>query len=146
MKLRLALGVGALALLILGLVAWGSSTQRSIEGAIVAIGAEALPIAVDGGDDVATLMLCTPAGTWPAQRRDLDGAVLVHVLRFTHVLDARGRFLASASRFENLRPGQRVEVWTTDETLQSWPPQVYAVKIEIAGDAPSSDAPCHWQE
>lgn len=146
MKLRLALGVGALALLILGLVSWGSSTQRSIEGNLVVIGAERLPSFATRAGDAAVLLLCTPQGSWPARGRELNGAVVVHVLPFTRVLDTRGRFLAAASRIENLQAGQRVVVWTTETTVKTWPPQVDAIKVEIAGAADQPLVPCRWEE
>ena len=146
MKLRLALGVGALALLIVGLVAWGGSTQRSIEGTLVAVGAEGLPAFAARADDAVAMLLCTPQGSWPARGRELNGAVIVHVLPFTRVLDARGRFLAAASRVEDLRAGQRVVIWTTETTVKTWPPQVEAVKVEIAGAVDQPIAPCRWEE
>jgi hypothetical protein len=147
MKLRLALGIGALALLIVGMVAWGGSMQRSVDGTIVAVGAAGLPLFAPAADDLGGLVLCTPEGDWPSRSRAQNGAVFVHVLPFTRVLDARGRLLASAARFESLAAGQRIRVWTTDETVQTWPPQVYAVKIEIAGGPePGGDpAACRWQ-
>lgn len=146
MKLRLALGVGALALLILGMMAWSSATQRSVDGTLVAIGAEHLPVFAARADDATVLLLCTPQGSWPARSRELNGAVIVHVLPFTRVLDTRGRFLAAASRIENLQAGQRVVVWTTETTVKTWPPQVDAVKIEIAGAADRPLAPCRSEE
>lgn len=146
MKLRLALGIGALALLIVGLVAWGGSLQRSVAGTIVAVGTQDLPLFAPDADDAGALMLCTPPGDWPAARRDLNGAVFVHVLPFTRVLDGRGWLLSSTSNFAGLHAGQQIQVWTTAETLNSWPPQVYAIKIEITGDTAAQAAPCQWQE
>jgi hypothetical protein len=146
MKQRLGLGIGFLALLIVGLVAWGGSLQRSVEGTVVAVGTGDLPLFEPDADDAGALVLCTPAGEWPAASRDLNGALFVHVLPFTRVLDGRGWLLSSASSFENLRPGQRIQVWTSEETSATRPPQVYAIKIEITGDDGSPAAPCRWDE
>jgi hypothetical protein len=148
MKLRLGIGIGLLGLLIVGMVAWGSSTQRSISGTIVAVGKRDLPLFAPDAADTGALLLCTPAGDWPARSRELNGAVFIHVPPFARVLDGRGWLLSSTSRFEQLAVGQQIEVWTTDETLESWPPQVYAVKIEI-GDAPKpgqAAGDCHWND
>lgn len=134
MKLRLALGIGALALLIVLMVSWNSSLQRSVEGTIVALGSEQLPGLAPDADDLGALLLCTPRGAWPAQTPDRGGSVLVHVLPFTRVLDGRGRFFTSTARFDTLQAGQRVQIWTTEQTLESQPPQVYAIKIQIVAD------------
>jgi hypothetical protein len=146
MKLRLGLGIGFLALLIVGLVSWGGSLQRSVAGTVVAVGTENLPLFAPDSDDAGALVLCTPVGEWPAATRELNGVLFVHVLPFTRVLDGRGWLLSSASSFENLRPGQQIEVWTSQETSATWPRQVYAIKIEITGDAETSVAPCYWDE
>lgn len=143
MKLRLALGIGFLGLLIVGLVAWGGSTQRSITGTIVAVGADDLPIFAPAPAAAGALLLCTPEGEWPARGRELNGMLFVHVMQFTRVLDSRGRFLSSTARFDSLQVGQRIEVWTTEQTEQTDPRQVYAIKIEITGDGAGGE--CRWQ-
>jgi hypothetical protein len=144
MKLRLGLGIGALALLIVGLAAWGSSMQRTVDGTIVVVGADGLPGFTPGPDDAGALLLCTPPGTWPAPSRAVSGEVLVHVLPFTRILDSRGRLLPATIRFEALQAGQHIEIWTTNQTEPTTPPQVYATKIQISGDVASGTAgePC----
>jgi hypothetical protein len=129
-------------------VAWGSSTQRSVSGTIIAVGTDHLPLFAPDADDAGALLLCTPAGDWPAHSRQRNGAVFVHVPPYARVLDSRGWLLSSTSRFEQLQIGQRIEVWTTDETLETWPPQVYAVKIEIDQAPESAEAAgaCQWEE
>jgi hypothetical protein len=146
MKLRLALGIGFLALLIVALASWGSSLQRSVAGTVVAVGTDNLPLFAPDTDDAGALVLCTPAGEWPATNHELNGALFVHIQPFTRILDGRGWLLSSASSFEKLRPGQQIEVWTSDETTGTSPPQVYAIKIEITGDVGAPTAPCRWQE
>lgn len=146
MKLRLALGIGFLALLIVALASWGSSLQRSVAGTVVAVGTGDLPLFAPDPDDAGALVLCTPAGEWPAASHDLNGALFVHVLPFTRVLDSRGWLLSSASSFENLRAGQQIQVWTSEETAATAPPQVYAIKIEITGDDGTPALPCQWQQ
>jgi hypothetical protein len=144
MKLRLGLGIGALALLIVGLAAWGSSLQRTIDGTIVVVGVGSLPGFTLGPDEAGALVLCTPAGAWPARSPAESGQVVVHVLPFTRILDSRGRLLASTIRFESLEAGQQIEIWTTNQTEQTSPPQVYATKIEVTGTLASGAAgePC----
>jgi hypothetical protein len=144
MKLRLALGVGALALLIVGLVAWGGFVQRSVIGRIIVVGVEHVPPFARRQDDVGALLICARRGAWPEPASDRDRAVFVHVLPFTRMLDGRGRFLTTAAHFESLRAGQRVQVWTTDDTLASTPPQVDAVKIQIDADPAEGEVegPC----
>jgi hypothetical protein len=127
--MRVALGIGALALLIVGLVAWGGFDQPALTGHVLVVGP-----AGAGQDDSAAFSLCVPRG----------GTVLVHVLAFTRVLDARGRLFTTAAGFGMLRPGQRVQVWTTNEPITFSPPQVSAVKIKITADPIESQAaaPC----
>jgi hypothetical protein len=146
MKLRLALGVGALALLMLGLLAFGGFAQPSFEGRIV--GAAGLPtFALDKGD-IDGLYVCTDRGLWPAPTRDLDGVVFVHITQFTRAIDQRGRLFTIPVNPDKLRPGQRVKVWTTRETLESFPPQVYGVRIAISADPPAGalNELCHWSD
>jgi hypothetical protein len=59
----------------------------------------------------------------------------VHVLPFTRVLDARGRLFTTATNVDALQPGQRIQVWTTEEPIIFAPPQISAVKIRITGNA-----------
>ncbi|HEX9370982.1 MAG TPA: hypothetical protein VF897_08250 [Roseiflexaceae bacterium] len=141
MRLRLALGIGALALLIVALVAWGGFTQRSVRGTIAAVGAGDLRQLTLGEDDVGALLLCAPDGGWPAAGQDRGGAVFVHVLPFTRVVDGRGRWMGMTARFESLRAGQRVQVWATNTAVASSPPQIYALKIQIDGDLAAGQAP-----
>jgi hypothetical protein len=147
MKLRIAIGIGLLALLVAGLTAYGGFSQPSFGGRIVdpgALGLAALPL---GEGDIGGAYICTPRGLWPARRYDLEGAVFVHVTRFTRVLDGRGRFLTFPTGADTLRAGQRVQLWTTETTLDSDPPQVYAIKIVIAADPPEAGVaePCRWK-
>jgi hypothetical protein len=132
--MRAALGIGALALLILGLLAWGGFDQPSMSGWIVVVDAAGVPPFGLGQDDVGALRLCVPR----------SGQQFVHVQPFTRVIDGRTRWIGRAARFESLQAGQRVRIWTTAATITSDPPQVYALKIEITGDlaAGESDAPC----
>src|SRR5262245_56553055 len=122
MRMRVALGIGALALLIVGLTAWGGFDQPTLSGRIIAIGdASAQPSA--GADAAGRFSLCVPRG----------GILLVHELPFTRVLDARGRLFTTAARLDSLRPGQRVQIWTTEEPIvfssaqpSTAPPQISA--------------------
>jgi hypothetical protein len=59
----------------------------------------------------------------------------VHVLPFTRVLDARGRLFTTATNVDALQPGQRIQIWTTEEPITFAPPQISAVKIKITGNA-----------
>ena len=146
MKLRIALGIGLLALLVAGLTAYGGFAQPSFSGRIVEPGALRLAAVPLAEGDIGGTYVCTPHGLWPARRYDLEGAVFVHITRFTRVLDGRGRFLTFPTGVDTLRAGQRVQLWTTETTLNSDPPQVYAVKIVIAADPPDEAVaePCHW--
>jgi hypothetical protein len=132
--MRVALGIGALALLIVGLVAWGGFDQPALNGRVLVVGAAGLPPLAAGEDDIAAFSLCVPRG----------GTVYVHVLPFTRVLDARGRLFTTAADFDTLRPGLRVQVWTTNEPITFSPPQVSAVKIKITADPieGQASAPC----
>jgi hypothetical protein len=76
----LALGVGALALLIVGMASWDGFDQPTLSGHILIVGPAGLPPLAAGEDDVAAFSLCVPRG----------GTLFVHVLPFTRVLDARG--------------------------------------------------------
>jgi hypothetical protein len=123
MKLRLALGIGALALLIAGLAAWDGFDQPTLSGRIIAVGQGAQPAPAAG--DGPAFSLCVPRA----------GTLLVRVLPFTRVLDARGRLFTTAARIDALLPGQRVQIWTTEEPIAASPPQITAVKIKITGNA-----------
>jgi hypothetical protein len=129
MRMRVALGIGALALLIVGLVAWGGFDQPTLNGRVLVVGPANLPLAADK-QDIAAFSLCVPRG----------GTVFVHVLPFTRMLDARGRLFTTAARVDALRPGQRVQIWTTNEPITFSPPQVSAVKIKITADPVEGDA------
>jgi len=124
MKLRLALGVGALALLIVGLANWDGFDRPTLSGHILIVGPAGLPLAA-GEDDVGTFSLCVPRG----------GTLFVHVLPFSRVLDARGRLFTTATSVDALQPGQRILIWTTEAPITFAPPQISAVKIKITGNA-----------
>ena len=125
MKLRLALGVGALALLIVGLVGWDGFDRPTLSGHILIVGPTGLPPLAGGEDDVGAFSLCVPRG----------GTLFVHVLPFTRMLDARGRLFTTTTNVGALQPGQRIQIWTTDEPITFGPPQISAVKIKITGNA-----------
>jgi hypothetical protein len=125
MKLRLALGVGALALLIVGMASWDGFDRPTLSGHILIVGLAGLPPLAASEDDVAAFSLCVPRG----------GILFVHVLPFTRVLDARGRLFTTATNVDALQPGQRIQVWTTEEPIIFAPPQISAVKIRITGNA-----------
>lgn len=125
MKLRFALGVGALALLIVGLAGWGGLDRPTLSGHILIVGPAGLPALAEGEDDVGAFSLCVPRG----------GTLFVHVLPFTRVLDARGRLFTTAANVDALQPGQRIQIWTTEEPITFAPPQISAVKIKITGNA-----------
>jgi hypothetical protein len=125
MKLRLALGVGALALLIVGLAGWDNFDQPTLSGRILLISSTDLPAPSAGQEDSEAFSLCVPRA----------GTLIVHVLPFTRVLDARGRLFTTAARLDALRPGQRVQIWTTQEPSVLSPPQITAVKIKITANA-----------
>src|SRR5689334_14483814 len=146
MKLRIAVGIGLLALLVAGLTAYGDFSRPSLSGRVVEPGALRLAAVPLGEGDIGGTYVCTPRGLWPAQRYDLEGAVFVHITRFTRILDGRGRFLTFPTGVATLRAGQRIQLWTTEATLNSDPPQVYAVKIVIAADPPAEGTiePCRW--
>jgi hypothetical protein len=124
MKLRLALGLGALALLIAALAAWDGFDQPTLSGQILALSGANLP-ALSAGEAGAAFSLCVPRA----------GTLSVQVLPFTRVLDARGRLFTTAARLDALQPGQRVQIWTTTDPLDASPRQITAVKIKITGDA-----------
>jgi len=134
MKLRLALGVGALALLIVGLASWAGFDRPTLNGHILVVGPAGLPPLAAGEDDVGAFSLCVPRG----------GTLFVHVLPFTRVLDARGRLFTTATNVDALQPGQRIQIWTTEEPITFAPPQISAVKIKITGNAVAgeNDATC----
>ena len=125
MKLRLALGVGALALLIAGLASWDGFDRPTLSGHILIVGPAGLPPLTEGENDVGAFSLCVPRG----------GTLFVRVLPFTRVLDARGRLFTTASSVDALQPGQRIQIWTTEEPITFAPPQISAVKIKITGNA-----------
>ena len=123
MKLRLALGLGALALLIAALAAWDGFDQPTLSGQIFVLSA--------GEAGAAAFSLCVPRA----------GILSVQVLPFTRVLDARGRLFTTAARLDALQPGQRVQIWTTDEPLDASSRQITAVKIKITGNAAVGEDP-----
>jgi len=125
LKLRLALGIGALALLIAALAAWDGFDRPTLSGRILVPGGADLPALGTGEGDTAAFSLCVPRA----------GVLSVHVLPFTRVLDARGRLFTTAARLDTRQPGQRVQIWTTDEPISTSPPQITAVKIKITGNA-----------
>jgi hypothetical protein len=131
MKLRLALGVGALALLIVGLASWDGFDRPTLSGHILVVGPAGLPQLAAGTDDVGAFSLCVPRG----------GTLFVHVLPFTRVLDARGRLFTTATNIAALQPGQRIQIWTTEEPITFAPPQISAVKIKITGNAVAGENP-----
>jgi hypothetical protein len=132
--MRIALGIGALALLIVGLAAWGGCDRPTLSGRIITVGGASMPHLASGEEDVEAFSLCVPRG----------GVLFVHVLPFTRVLDARGRLFTTAARVDSLRPGQRVQIWTTQEPVIFSPPQISALKIRITADGGEGDvdAPC----
>jgi hypothetical protein len=125
MKLRLALGIGALALLIVGLASWDGFDRPTLSGHILVLGPAGLPPLAGTEDDVATFSLCMPRGD----------PVYVHVLSFTRVLDARGRLFTTATSASALRPGQRIQIWTIGQPSADTPQQISAVKIKITANA-----------
>jgi len=125
MKLRLALGIGALALLIVGLAGWDGFDRPTLSGHILIVGPGGLPPLAEGENDVGAFSLCVPRG----------GTLFVHVLSFTRVLDARGRLFTTATSVAALQPGQRIQIWTTEEPITFAPPQISAVKIKITANA-----------
>src|SRR5215207_5189321 len=106
MKLRLALGIGALALLIAGLSSWDGFDRPTLSGHILIVGPAALPPLTASEDDVGAFSLCVPRG----------GTMFVHVLPFTRVLDARGRLFTTTTSVAALQPGQRIQIWAIGET------------------------------
>src|SRR5262245_44112964 len=131
MKLRLALGIGALARLLVGLASWDGVDRPTLSGRILVVGPADLPPLTDGQDEIEAFSLCVPRG----------GILFVHVLPFTRVLDARGRLFTTAAKVDALRPGQRVQIWTTEEPIIFSPPQISAVKIKITGNAVVGEDP-----
>jgi hypothetical protein len=131
MKLRLALGIGALALLIVGLAGWDGFDRPTLSGHILVVGPAGLPPLAAGIDDVAAFSVCVSRG----------GTLFVHVLPFTRVLDARGRLFTTAADVSALQPGQRIQIWTTQEPIAFGPPQISAVKIKITGNAVAGENP-----
>jgi hypothetical protein len=125
MKLRLALGLGALALLIAALAAWDGFDQPTLSGQIRALSGANLPALSADGSGAAAFSLCVPGA----------GILSVQVLPFTRVLDARGRLFTTAARLDALQPGQRVQIWTTDEPAGASPREITAVKIKITSSA-----------
>jgi hypothetical protein len=125
MKLRLALGIGALALLIVGLASWDGFDRPMLSGHILIVGPAGLPPLTAGEDDVGTFSLCGPRGAH----------LFVHVLSFTRVLDARGRLFTTATSVAALRPGQRIQIWTIGEPSADAPQQITALKIKIIANA-----------
>src|SRR4051794_31750628 len=105
MKLRLALGVGALALLIAGLASWDGFDRPTLSGHIVSAGA------ATSEDDIGAFSLCVPGG----------GTMMVHVLPFTRVLDARGRLFTTATTAAALQPGQRIQIWVLGDSSADVP-------------------------
>ena len=129
MKLRLALGVGALALLIVGLANWDGFDRPTLSGHILLVGPAGLPPQAAGADDVGTFSLCVPRG----------GTLFVHVLSFTRVLDARGRLFTTATSAAALQPGQRIQIWTIGQSSAATPQQISAVKIKITANAAAGE-------
>ena len=125
MKLRLALGVGALALLIVGIASWDGFDRPTLSGHILVVGPAGLPPLINSEDDVGALSLCAPG----------SGMVFVHVLPFTRVLDARGRLFTSATSAAALQPGLRIQIWTIGQPSAVAPPQLSALKIKIIANA-----------
>jgi hypothetical protein len=131
MKLRLALGIGALALLIVGLAGWDGFDRPTLSGHILVVGPAGLPPLSVEADDVAAFSVCVPRG----------GTLFVHVLPFTRVLDARGRLFTTAANVSALQPGQRIQIWTTQKPITFAPPQISAVKLKITGNAVAGEDP-----
>ena len=131
MKLRLALGIGALALLIAGLSSWDGFDRPTLSGHILIIGVAALPPQIASEDDIEAFSLCAQPG----------GTMFVHVLPFTRVLDARGRLFTTATSAAALRPGQRIQIWTIGEANDSTPQQLSALKIKITANAVAGEDP-----
>ena len=129
MKLRLALGVGALALLIAGLASWDGFDRPTLSGHILMIGPAALPPQAVSADDIGAFSLCVQRG----------GTMFVHVLPFTRVLDARGRLFTTATSMATLQPGQRIQIWTLGETSAATPDQLSALKIKITANAAAGE-------
>ena len=125
MKLRLALGIGALALLIAGLASWDGFDRPTLSGHILIVGPAGLPPLAEGENDVGAFSLCVPRG----------GTLFVHVLSFTRVLDARGRLFTTATSAAALQSGQRIQIWTIGEPSAVALPQIAAVKIKIIANA-----------
>ena len=130
MRMRVALGIGALALLIVGLVAWGGFDQPALNGQVLVVGPAGLPPLAAGKDDIAAFSLCVPRG----------GTVFVHVLPFTRVLDARGRLFTTATSVAALQPGQRIQIWTIGESSAGAPQQIAALKIKITANAVAGES------
>src|SRR6476659_4087506 len=116
MKLRLALGVGALALLIVGLASWDGFDQPTLSGHILVVGPAGLPPLMASEEGVGSFSLCGPRGT----------ILFVHVPAFTRVLDARGRLFTTATSVAALQPGQRIQIWTIGEPSAGAPQQISA--------------------
>ena len=125
MKLRLALGIGALALLIAGLASWDGFDRPTLSGHILVVGPAGLPPLAAAEDDVGAFSLCGPRGA----------TLFVHVLPFTRVLDARGRLFTTATSVAALQPGQRIQIWTIGEPSAGAPQEIAAVKIKITANA-----------
>src|SRR5215212_3499545 len=125
MKLRLALGVGALALLIAGLASWDGFDRPTLSGHILVVGPAGLPPLAAAEDDIGAFSLCVPRGE----------TMFVHVLPFTRVLDARGRLFTTATSVAALQPGQRIQIWTIGESSVAAPQQLSALKIKITANA-----------
>ena len=130
MKLRLALGIGALALLIAGLASWDGFDRPTLSGHILVVGPAGLPPLAAAEDDVGAFSLCGPRGA----------TLLVHVLAFTRVLDARGRLFTTATSVAALQPGQRIQIWTIGEPSAGAPQQIAAVKIKITANAVAGES------
>jgi hypothetical protein len=119
MKLRLALGVGALALLIAGLASWDGFDRPTLAGHIVTVGP------ATSEDDIGAFSLCVPGGE----------TMMVHVLPFTRVLDARGRLFTTATTVAALQSGQRIQIWVLGGPSTDVPQQLSALKIKITANA-----------
>jgi hypothetical protein len=131
MKLRLALGIGALALLIAGLSSWDGFDRPTLSGHILLLGAAALPPQLASADDIEAFSLCVQPG----------GTMFVHVLPFTRVLDARGRLFTTATSAAALRPGQRIQIWTIEDSSDVPSQQLSALKIKITANAVAGENP-----
>ena len=130
MKLRLALGIGALALLIAGLASWDGFDRPTLSGHILVVGAAGLPPYAAAEDDIGAFSLCGPRGA----------ILFVHVLPFTRVLDARGRLFTTATSVAALQPGQRIQIWAIGEPSAGAPQQIAAVKIKITANAVAGES------